>query len=151
AGIAVDGAGYLYVADYFDHTIRQISPAGLVTTLAGMTGSAGSADGANSSARFWGPQGIAVSSIGTIYVADTANGTIRVMTPAGTVTTLAGSPSEGSLNGVASNARFYTPRNVAVDGQNNVYVADTRNSVIRKITPLGVVSVLAGTPGVFGS
>ena len=151
AGIAIDSAGYLYVADYFNNTIRQISPIGVVTTLAGLAGAAGSADGANRSARFWGPQGVAAGSTGTVYIADTANGAIRIMTASGVVTTLAGSPSEGSINGVTSSARFYSPQNVAVDGQNNLYVADTQNSVIRKITPLGVVSVLAGTPGMFGS
>ncbi|EEF63094.1 NHL repeat containing protein [Pedosphaera parvula] len=151
AGIGINSAGNLYVADYFNNTIRQISPAGVVTTLAGLSGTAGSADGTNSSARFLGPQGVAVDSTGTVFIADTANSTIRVMTAAGVVTTLAGSPSEGSINGVTSSARFYSPQNVAVDGQNNIYVADTQNSVIRKITPFGVVSVLAGTTGVFGS
>jgi sugar lactone lactonase YvrE len=151
AGIGIDSATNLYVADYFNNTIRQISPAGYVTTLAGLPGAAGSADGTNSSARFWAPQGLAVGGAGTVYIADTANSTIRLMTAAGVVTTLAGSPSCGSINGAASGARFYSPRNVAVDSQNNIYVADSGNSLIRKITPLGVVSVLAGTPGVFGS
>ncbi len=150
-GIAISSAGNLYVSDYFNNTIRKISSAGAVTTLAGLAGTAGSANGTNNSARFWGPQGVAVSSAGTIYVADTANSIVRVVTPAGVVTTLAGSPSGGSANGASSIARFYNPHNIAVDGLTNVYVADTQNSVIRKITSLGVVSVLAGSPGVFGS
>jgi sugar lactone lactonase YvrE len=151
AGLCIDNAGNLYVSDYFDDTIRQISPSGNVTTLAGQVGVSGSIDGANSSARFWAPQGLAVDGTGKVYIADSANSTIRVMTPAGVVTTLVGSPSSGSSNGFASSARFFFPQNVAVDNQNNVYVADTRNSVIRKITPSGLVSVLAGSLGVFGS
>jgi sugar lactone lactonase YvrE len=151
AGICADSATNLYVADYFANTIRLISRTGSVTTLAGLPGAPGSADGANSSARFWAPQGLAMGGNGTVYVADTANSTIRVMTAAGMVTTLAGSPSCGSANGAAASARFYSPRNVAVDSQNNIYVADTQNSVIRQITPLGAVTVLAGTPGLFGS
>jgi sugar lactone lactonase YvrE len=151
AGLGMDATGNLYVADYFNNTIRKVTSAGLVTTLAGLPGAAGSADGTNSAARFRAPQGVAVGSTGTVYIADTANSTIRVMTAGGAVTTLAGSPSSGSINGPASNARFSSPRNVAVDGQNNIYVADTLNSVIRKITPAGMVSVLAGTAGVFGS
>src|SRR5262249_29836512 len=86
-----------------------------------------------------------------IYVADSANGTIRQVTTGGVVTTFAGSPSAGSANGVTTGARFYNPCNVAVDSSANIYVADTQNSVIRKITQFGVVSILAGTPGVFGS
>ena len=86
-----------------------------------------------------------------LYVADTANSSIRIMTAGGVVTTLAGSPSIGNINGIASGARFYSPQNVAVDSQNNIYVADTQNSVIRKITSSGIVSVLAGSPGMFGS
>jgi len=151
AGIGIDSAGNLYVADYFNNTIRLVSPAGAVTTLAGLAGVSGSADGANGSARFRAPQGVTVDRTGTVYIADTANSTIRVMTAAGAVTTLAGSPSSGSLNGIAGSARFYFPQTVAVDSRNNLYIADTRNSVIRKITSAGVVSVLAGTPGVFGS
>ncbi len=151
AGIAITSAGTLYVSDYFNNTVRSISPGGTVITVAGLAGTTGSTDGIGSSARFWNPQGVAVNSTGTIYVADTANSTIRVMTSAGVVTTFAGSPSEGSANGASSSARFYNPRNIAVDTSSNLYVADTQNSVIRKITPLGVVSILAGTVGVAGS
>lgn len=150
-GITINSAGTLYVADAFNNTIRQISSSAAVITLAGLAGTTGSVDGASSSARFWGPQGLAVNSTGNVYIADTANSTIREMTPGGVVTTVAGSPSEGITNGATPNARFYSPQSIAVDSQTNVYVADTQNSVIRKITPAGVVSVFAGSPGVFGS
>jgi len=151
AGIAVNSSGNLYVADYFNNTIHQVTSAGVATTLAGLAGTSGSSDGANSAARFWAPLGVAVTASGTVCVADTANSSIRMMTPAGVVTTLAGSPSIGSTNGATSSARFFNPRNIAVDAAGNIYVADTRNSVIRKITALGVVSTFAGAPGIFGS
>jgi len=151
-GVAVNGSGILYVSDYFNNTIRQVTiSGGAVATLAGLAGAAGSADGAGSSARFWGPQSLAVKGSGPVYIADTANSAIRVMTPSGGVTTLAGSPSDGSINGSTSAARFYSPQNMAIDSGSNIYVADTQNSVIRKITPYGVVSVYAGSVGVFGS
>ena len=94
---------------------------------------------------------MAVASSGNVFIADTANGTIRLMTSNGVVSTLAGSASIGSVTGTTPTARFYTPQNLALDNATNIYVADTQNSVIRKITPIGIVSILAGTPGVFGS
>jgi sugar lactone lactonase YvrE len=149
--IAINNAGTLFVADGFNNTLRQISPAGTVLTVAGMAGSSGSVDGNGSSARFWNPQGVAASSSGTVYVADTANSTIRAVSTSYNVSTFAGSPSAGSANGSQLNSRFDNPRNVAADTSSNLYVADTQNNVIRKITPLGVVSILAGTPGISGS
>ncbi len=151
SGIAFNSTNGLYVVDYFNNTVRQVSTNGTVITAAGLAGTTGSADGANSSARFWGPQAVAVNSAGLVFIADTANSTIRMMTTAWVVSTLAGSPSEGTANGVTSSARFYSPQNMAVDNSTNIYVADTQNSVIRKITPSGTVSVLAGSVGVFGS
>jgi len=151
SGIAISSTSNLYVVDYFNNTVREVSPAGVVITMAGLAGTTGSTDGASSSARFWGPQGVAVSSAGTVYIADTANSIIRAMTAAGVVSTFAGSASDGSANGATSAARFYSPQNVAVDNSSNLYVADTQNSIIRKISLSGTVSILAGTPGVFGS
>jgi sugar lactone lactonase YvrE len=146
--VAADSAGNVYVADTENNTIRKITPAGVVTTLAGLPGSSGSSDGAGSAARFWGPQGVAVDSAGNIYVADTYNHTIRKITSAGLVTTLAGSEGfSGSEDGKGSVVRFYDPEGVAVDSMGNVYVADTYNQIIRKITPAGVVTTLAGLPG----
>src|SRR5205085_2296558 len=150
-GIAVDGAGNVYVTD-LSNTIRKITPAGVVTTLAGTPGVHGSADGAGSAAQFWQPWGIAVDSAGIVYVADQANSTIRKITPAGVVTTIAGAAGMfGSADGSGSAARFNAPDGIAVDSSGNLYVADTLNSTIRKITSAGVVTTLAGTPGAIGS
>src|SRR6266852_5393087 len=113
------------------------------TTLAGAT-SIGSADGTGSAARFSFPSGVATDASGNVYVADSYNSTIRQITPAGVVTTLAGLAGiTGSADGTGSAARFYFPFGVATDSSGNVYVADTDNSTVRKITPAGVVTTLA--------
>jgi hypothetical protein len=145
---AVDGAGNVYVADMCNDTIRKVTPGGVVTTLAGLAGSDGSADGTGSDARFYYPRGVAVDSAGNVYVADNYNDTIRKVTPGGVVTTLAGlAGSGGSADGTGSDARFFYPYGVAVDSAGNVYVTDARNCAIRKLTPGGVVTTLAGATG----
>src|SRR5207248_461195 len=121
------------------------------TTLAGQA-SFGSADGTGSAARFWGPGSLATDSSGNVYVADTGNDTIRKITPAGVVTTLAGlAGSYGSADGTGSAARFFFPAGLATDSSGNVYVADYSNYTIRKITPAGLVTTLAGLAGNQGS
>jgi NHL repeat-containing protein len=135
-GVAVDSAGNVYVADSGNDTIRKVTVAGVVTTLAGLAGSTGTNDGTGNAARFQNPWGIAVDSATNVYVADYRNCTIRRVTPAGVVTTLGGlAASSGSLDGTGSFARFYDPQGVVVDSAGNVYVADTGNSTIRKGFP----------------
>jgi sugar lactone lactonase YvrE len=152
AGLAVDGAGNVYVADTDNHIVRKISPAGVVTTLAGAPGAVGAADGAGAAARFSSPGGVAVDNSGNVYVADTSNHVIRKIAPTGVVSTFAGSAGvEGSDDGNRATARFYFPGGVAVDSTGNVFVADTYNSTVRKITSKGVVSTLAGKAGNVGS
>ena len=152
SGVAVDGSGNVYVADYNNHTIRKITPGGKVSTLAGLAGSFGSADGTGSAARFDGPYGVAVDGSGNVYVSDSYNHTIRKITPPGTVSTLAGSAeNSGSADGTGNAAQFNWPHGVAVDCSGNVYVADTGNHTTRKITPAGDVSTLAGLAGGYGS
>jgi hypothetical protein len=151
-GMAFDRAGNLYVADSSNNTIRKITPAGVVSVWAGAAGVQGSADGACATARFSYPKDITADSLGNLYVADTLNNTVRKITPACTVSTLAGQPSvQGSTDGTGSAARFTFPWGITIDTTGNLYVADAFNSTIRKITPAGEVSTLAGTAGSTGS
>jgi len=151
-GVAVDAAGTVYVADYGAHTIRKINSAGMVTTLAGVAGSAGNNDGTGSAARFRNPRGVAVDGAGNVYVADSGNDTIRKIGPNGAVSTLAGlAGNPGSVDAMGSAARFQTPLAVAVTGGGTVYVADYANQTIRAITPSGSVATFAGTAGSSGS
>ena len=158
AAAAMDGAGNLYVADTYNHTIRKVTPAGVVTTIAGLAGEHGSTNGTGSNARFFYPSGIAVDGGTNVYVADFYNHTIRKIAPIGTnwvVTTIAGTAgSYGSADDVGNNAQFFFPFGLAIDGGTNLYVADTYNLTIRKITPVGtnwVVTTIAGTAGSYGS
>jgi hypothetical protein len=151
-GVAVDSAGNVYVADASNCTIRKVTAGGVVTTLAGLAESYGSADGTGSAAQFVYPTGVAEDSAGNVYVADNNNSTIRKVTAGGVVTTLAGlAGSSGSADGTGSAARFNGPLGVAVDNAGNVYVADAGNSTIRKVTAGGVVTTLAGFAGSSGS
>ena len=139
--VAADRLGNVYVADTASHTIRKITPDGVVSTLAGLSGSHGTTDGVGGEARFSAPFGVAVDAAGTVFVADTANNTIRHITAAGVVTTLAGVAGQaGSADGSGDQARFRNPWSVAVDEQGNVFVADMSNNTIREITPAGVVT-----------
>lgn len=147
-GIAGDGTGVAYVADSANHLIRRIDPSGTVTRLAGQPGISGSADGAGSAARFSDARKIVADGSGHIYVADTWNHTIRKITPAGLVTTLAGMAGQvGSADGSGSAARFSSPMDIAIDGGGNLYVADFGNCVIRRVSPTGDVSTIAGQAG----
>jgi sugar lactone lactonase YvrE len=146
-GVAVDSADNLLVADSYNNTIRQVNPAGFVTTLAGSAGNRGSADGTGSTVRFNEPDGVAVDNAGNLFVADTWNRAIRKVSPAGVVTTLVGKTRGlgGSADATGSAAGFSVPSGVAVDGAGNLFVADWGNHAIWRITPSGVVTTLAGS------
>ena len=166
-GLAIDRADNLYVADQDNNIIRKITPAGMVSTLAGMPpefghpegrgasrelAHPGSADGAGTAAQFNRPSSIAVDAGGTLFVADEYSHTIRKITSDGAVTTLAGTPGEsGSADGVGSAARFNYPRGIAVDTTGTIYVADLANAVIRRISSTGDVITVAGKTGELGT
>ena len=149
AAIAVDGAGNLYVADKGNQRIRKIAPGGVVTTLAG-SGSAGFADAAGAAAQFSSPAGIAASADGVVYVADTGNHRVRRVAADGGVSTWAGTGVAGYADAWANHAgQLSSPQGVTIDGAGNVFVGDTGNRRIRKITPAGSLLTLAGS-GVAG-
>ena len=143
-GVAViPSSGVIVVADFNNHRIRLVTPGGVVTTLAG--GGAGFANGTGAAASFNGPYGVAVLPGGNIVVADQSNHRIRLVTPEGVVTTLAGSGSGAFVDGTGTAASFYYPTGVAVTSTGDIVVADQSNHRIRLVTyPGGVVTTLAG-------
>ena len=135
--------GVLYVADTVNHVIRKIATDGTVSTLAGTPGLAGHADGTGSAAIFYSPSGIAVDGSGVVYVSDTEADIIRMITPAGVVTTLAGNTgSPGRVDGTGSGARLQKPRGISIRSNGDLVVADSVNNCLRIVTPAGVVTTL---------
>lgn len=150
--VAVDNDGNAYVVDTGNSIVRKITFDGFTSTLAGIAGSNGSADGNNLTALFYGPQGIAIGSPGQIFVADSANSTIRKISAEGTVSTIAGLAGvTNSFDGQSSAAQFFHPEALAADSGGNLYIADTWNHTIRKLTPDGTVTTIAGLAGHSGS
>jgi len=148
----LDGAGNLYVADTGNSTIRKVTPAGAVSTLAGLPTIGGNQDGTGSGAMFNQPRALTTDSSGNLYVADTGNSSIRRVTPAGVVATVAGLPGVAGLkDGTGTAAWFNQPRALALDASGNLFVADTGNAAIRKITPAGVVSTVNLSTGSTGT
>ncbi|RYZ77362.1 MAG: hypothetical protein EOP05_02055 [Proteobacteria bacterium] len=145
SSVAVDGTGNVFVADSNNFVIRKITPAGVVATFAGTAGEIGSDDGIGSAARFFIPIALAFNSAGELFVADSGNHNIRKITASGVVTTLAGGSGLGSTDGEGLVAQFANPRGIMVALSGDIYVSDTSNKTIRKITAAGMVSTFAGT------
>lgn len=143
-GIVLDPSGNIIVADKDNHCIRKITQDGTVSTLAGKGTESGFANGTGSAARFNQPYYLACDANGNIYVADAGNNCIRKVTPSGEVSTVAGS-TYGYVDGTGTAAKFVYPTGVTIDASNNLYVTDHDNHRIRKVTPSGVVTTIAGT------
>lgn len=152
-GIAVDStSGTIYISDSQNHTIRTLATDGTVATYAGTAGSSGTADGTGANARFNQPDGLALGSDGTLYVADYGNSSIRKIAPGGVVSTVAGlSGTHGYIDGVGTSAEFYWPVGIAVDASGVLWVADTHNHAIRSIGTNSAAITVAGTGGTSGN
>ena len=151
AAIVADASGNYVVADSRNDAIRKVTTNGVVTTFAGRIGLAGTNNGTGTAAEFNTPSGLAFDLLWNLYVTDTGNDTIRKITSAGAVTTLAGVPgSSGFLDGAAKTALFNSPLGITVWTDGTIYVTDSGNHCIRKISGT-VVSTFAGTPQIWGS
>ena len=146
SGLAVDSSGNVYVADTGHHQVKKFTPGGSATVIAG-TGTAGAPTaGTATSSTLRSPGGVAVDSSGNVYIADTGNHRIEKVTSGGTLSIIAGTGSSGAPTaGVATSSTLNTPGGVAVDSSGNVYIADTNNHRIEKVTSGGTLSIIAGT------
>ena len=146
-GVAVDAAGNLFIADYGNDRIRMVTPSGIISTVAG-NGTAGfSGDGVPAnSAQLNGPTGVAVDAAGNLFIADEHNNRVREVNPGGVISTVAGNGTGGYSGdgGPATSAELYYPAGVAVDTAGNLFIADTWSNSVRKVTPGGVISTVAG-------
>jgi sugar lactone lactonase YvrE len=151
-GVAADALGNVYIADTYNNVIRKITPAGIISTVAGNGHQGFGGDfGPGTSAELDSPFGVAVDAAGNLYIADSSNERIRKLNTAGTITTYAGNGTDGYSgdNGPATNAELNFPTDLAVDSAGNLYIADFDNARIRKVTPVGTITTVAGN-GVIG-
>lgn len=148
-----DVHGNLFIADTYNHSIRKITPSGVVTTIAGINNVYGITNGPGTAARFRGPKGITIDSAGNIFVADTGNHVIRKLTKEQndtyTVTTFAGTAGiAGTTNGTGTSARFHSPTSITIDSSDRLYVSSMQfgssGNIIRSITSQAVVTTFAG-------
>jgi uncharacterized protein (TIGR03437 family) len=152
-GVTVDGSGNLYIAGYYDHRIRKVSPNGIITTVAGNGNSGFSGDGGPAtSAQLYYPRSVVADGAGNLYIADSANHRIRKVSPSGIITTAAGTGNWGYSGdgGPATNAKLDYPYSVTIDLSGDLYIADTGNDCIRKVPPSGIITTVAGVNGYFG-
>ena len=151
--VAVDSKGNYFIVDYYNYVIREVS-AGVITTVAGnLTPGFQGDNGIAVQAEMTDVHGIAVDSTGNLYIADTSNHRIRKVVPGGNIITIAGNGTLGYSGdgGPATSAELNFPFSVAVDSTGNVYIVDHGNNVIRKVTPGGTISTIAGTPGTYAA
>jgi sugar lactone lactonase YvrE len=145
-GIAVSGTGAVYISDSQNHTIRLLAPDGTVSTYAGTPAVSGQANGTALSATFNQPNGLALAADGALFVADYGNSCIRAISPAAQVSTLAGKAGTvGYFDATGTSALFNLPVGIALDASGNLWVTDTHNHAIRRVTSAGVVQAMAGS------
>ncbi len=145
-GVAADLAGNVYLTDFTHNRIRKVTPAGIINTIAGNGSFTFSGDNGPALNAGMDPYDIAVDSKSNLYVADEHNNRIRKITPDGGITTVAGSgtPGYSGDGGLATAAQLYLPSGVAVDPAGNLYIADSGNAVVRRVTPSGLITTIAG-------
>jgi len=151
-GIRADSSGNVYLADHWNNRIRKMA-GGNISTIAGNgQGNFGGDFGPATQAQLSGPDGVALDNAGNVYISDFANNRVRVVAPNGTISTYAGNGNPGFAGdgGAATSAQLNQPAGLAVDAAGNLYIADSNNSVVRKVTPSGTISTVAGTGGKFG-
>ena len=149
----MDAAGNLFIADFSNNRIRKVSTSGTITTVAGNGNSGYSGDGGQATnAQLNTPTAVALDGAGNLYIGDTGNNVVRLVTPSGTITTIAGNGSAGYSGdgGPALNAQMNAPQGVAADAAGNIYVADTGNNVVRRVSKAGAIAAFAGN-GTAGS
>jgi len=149
SGVAVDGKGNVYITDNAHERVRKVAPDGTITTIAG-TGRVGPVKGDGgpaASATLWNPHSLAIDGHGNLFIAGTSNQRVRKVSRDGTITTIAGTGRQGFSGdgGPATSARLHDPYGVAVDGHGNVYIADRDNHRVRKVSPGGRITTIAGT------
>ena len=151
SGIAVQPDGKVYISDHFGHVIRLVQPDGQVSTIGGRPDEAGHANGPGAEALFFHPTGLAVPASGGLLIADSGNHCIRFIAPDGVVADYAGQPGKGGWrDGEAKQAQFISPSGISIGHEGNLYVADTGNHLIRRISPEGMVTTVAGVPHTWG-
>ncbi|MBI4978743.1 MAG: chitobiase/beta-hexosaminidase C-terminal domain-containing protein [Spirochaetes bacterium] len=148
SGIAIDNDGNIFVTDSYNNCIRKITSSNIVTTIAGSL-SEGYVDGNGTGARFRQPMDIALDSNGNLFISDTWNHRIRKISISGDVTTFAGSGSQAFVDGIGTSSSFDTPFGISIDSSGYIYVADSGNKRVRKISSSGIVSAIAGS-GIIG-